>query len=51
MVKIDMTNMIIISIENRPTDDVIMKNQNDIPADTATDLNLGEDASMSIWDR
>tara|TARA_Y100000782_G_C10021139_1_gene197057 strand:- start:214 stop:354 length:141 start_codon:yes stop_codon:yes gene_type:complete len=35
-----------ISIENKPVDEVIIKNQNDIPAVTARDLNLGEDASM-----
>jgi len=36
------TNIIKISIENIPVDDVIMKNQNDNPAVTAKDLNLGE---------
>jgi L-cysteine desulfidase len=36
------TNIIKISIENIPVDDVIMKNQNDSPAVTARDLNLGE---------
>ena len=36
------TNIIKISIENTPVDDVIMKNQNDNPAVTASDLNRGE---------
>jgi hypothetical protein len=36
------TNIIKISIENIPVDDVIMKNQNDNPAVTARDLNRGE---------
>ena len=36
------TNIIKISIENIPVDDVIIKNQNDNPAVTARDLNLGE---------
>ena len=34
------TNIIKISIENIPVDDVIMKNQKDNPAVTASDLNL-----------
>jgi len=38
------TNMIKISIENISVDDVMMKNQNDNPAVTARDLNLGDDA-------
>ena len=38
--------MISISIENKPIDEVIIKNQNDIPAVTARDLNLGDDVSM-----
>ena len=38
------TNVIKISIENIPIDIVIMKNQNDNPAVTARDLNLGDDA-------
>ena len=29
-------------MENKEAEDVIIKNQNDIPADTANDLNLGE---------
>ena len=36
------TNIIKISIENIPVDDVMIKNQNDSPAVTAKDLNLGE---------
>ena len=36
------TNMIKFSIENTPVDDVMIKNQNDNPAVTAKDLNLGE---------
>ena len=36
------TNIIRISIENIPVDDVMIKNQNDNPAVTARDLNLGE---------
>ena len=36
------TNIIKNSIENIPVDDDIMKNQNDSPAVTASDLNLGE---------
>ena len=38
------TNMIKISMENTPVDVVMMKNQNDNPAVTASDLNLGDDA-------
>ena len=34
------------SKENIPTTDVIMKNQNENPAVTANDLNLGEDSSI-----
>jgi hypothetical protein len=36
------TNIIKISIENIPVDDVMIKNQKDNPAVTAKDLNLGE---------
>ena len=36
------TNIIKISIENIPVDDVMIKNQKDNPAVTAIDLNLGE---------
>ena len=42
IVKIVTTNIIIISMENKVAEDVIIKNQNDIPADTANDLNLVE---------
>jgi len=42
----DATNVINNSIENRPVDDVIMKNQNERPAVTARDLNRGEEVSM-----
>jgi len=36
------TNIIKISIENIPVDDVMIKNQKDNPAVTARDLNRGE---------
>ena len=36
------TNIIKISIENIPVEDVMIKNQKDNPAVTAKDLNLGE---------
>ena len=36
------TNMIKISIENIPVEEVIIKNQKDNPAVIAKDLNLGE---------
>ena len=36
------TNIIKISIENIPVEDVMIKNQKDNPAVTANDLNLGE---------
>lgn len=38
-----------ISIEKCPIDVIIIKNQNENPAVTASDLNLGED--VSILDR
>ena len=38
-----------ISIEKYPTDEIIIINQNDKPAVTAIDLNLGDD--VSILDR
>ena len=41
------TNIIKISIENIPVDEVIRKNQKDNPAVTAKDLNLGDDVSIS----
>jgi hypothetical protein len=37
------------SVEKYPITDIIMKNQNDNPAVTASDLNLGEDVSMLYW--
>ena len=40
------TNMIKISMENIDMDVVMIKNQNDNPAVTASDLNLGDDAFM-----
>ena len=43
------TNMIKISIENTSVDDVMIKNQNDNPAVTARDLNLGDDAFILNW--
>ena len=46
MIRIDATNIINNSIENIPTDDVMMKNQNESPAVTARDLNLGEEVCM-----
>ncbi len=49
MVRTNTTNTIKISIENTPVDCVMMKNQNDNPAVTAKDLNLGDDASMLNW--
>jgi hypothetical protein len=42
MLKTITTNIIIISIENIPVDDVMIKNQKDNPAVTARDLNRGE---------
>lgn len=47
----DITNTTKISIENIPVDDEIMKNQNDNPAVTARDLNLGDDSFIAISDR
>ncbi len=49
MIRMDATNVINNSIENRPVDDVMMKNQNESPAVTASDLNLGEEVSMLYW--
>ncbi len=46
IISIDTTNVINNSIENIPTDDVMIKNQNDNPAVTASDLNLGVDVCM-----
>ena len=47
--RIDAANISIISIEKYPMVDVIIKNQKDRPAVTASDLNLGEE--VSILDR
>ncbi len=49
MIRMDAKNAISNSIENRPVDDVMMKNQNESPAVTASDLNLGEEVSMLYW--
>ncbi len=46
VMRIDTTKMSIISIEKNPIEDVIIKNQNESPAVTASDLNLGEDACI-----
>ena len=46
MIRTDATNTVKIPIENIPIDVVMMKNQNETPAVTAMDLNLGDDASM-----
>ena len=46
MVIINIRKIASASIENKTEAEVIIKNQNDIPAVTARDLNLGEDASM-----
>ena len=37
------------SIENKPEAEVIIKNQNENPAVTASALNLGEDSSILNW--
>ena len=42
IVKTTAINPIKVSIENIPNDVVMIKNQNDKPAVTANDLNLGE---------
>ena len=49
MLKSEITNTAIISNEKKPVDDDIIKNQNENPAVTARDLNLGDDASISNW--
>jgi len=49
MVKMNATNTINSSIENKPVDEEIIKNQNESPAETANDLNLGEEASILNW--
>ena len=43
------TNIIKISIENIPVDDVMIKNQKDNPAVTASDLNRGELVCILNW--
>lgn len=43
------TNEINNSIEKIPVDDVMMKNQNEIPAVTAIDLNLREEEFILNW--
>ena len=43
------TNIIRISIENIPVEDVMIKNQKDNPAVTARDLNRGELACILNW--
>ena len=43
------TNIIKISIENIPVDDVMIKNQKDNPAVIAMDLNLGELVCILNW--
>ncbi len=40
-----------ISTVKYPTEERIIRNQNDNPAVTARDLNRGEDASIPILDR
>ncbi len=46
VIRTDTTKIKIISIEKNPKEDVIIKNQNESPAVTASDLNLGEEACM-----
>ena len=43
------TNIIKISIENIPVEEVIIKNQKENPAVTAKDLNRGELVSILNW--
>lgn len=45
----DNTNIINNSIEKKPKTVVIRKNQNENPAVTASDLNLGEEAFILNW--
>ena len=49
IVKSNSTNPAINSNVKKPVDDDIIKNQNDNPAVTARDLNLGDDVSMLNW--
>jgi|APSaa5957512493_1039668.scaffolds.fasta_scaffold467288_1 hypothetical protein len=46
MIKTDAIKTTNTSIENKLIEEVITKNQNDIPAVTARDLNLGDEVSM-----
>jgi len=46
VISTDTKKTINASIENKLKEEVITKNQNDIPAVTARDLNLGEEVSM-----
>jgi len=43
----DATNVINNSNENKPVDNVMIKNQNESPAVTASDLNLEDETFMS----
>ena len=43
IIRTDIINKINISNEKIPVDDVMMKNQNETPAVTASDLNLMEE--------
>ena len=47
MLRTDTMKVINISKENNSTDEIIIKNQNDSPAVTANDLNLGEEEFIS----
>lgn len=49
IVKTVPTNIAKYSKENTPAPVVITKNQNESPAVTARDLNLGEDVSILYW--
>jgi len=49
MMRTDTTKTINISIENKLVEEVIIKNQNDSPAVTASDLNLEEEVSILYW--
>ena len=49
MISTDAMKIINASIENKLKEEVIIKNQNDNPAVTARDLNLGEEVCMLNW--
>ena len=49
MVIINTRKIISASIENKPEADVIIKNQKENPAVTASALNLGDDNSILNW--